>query len=176
VIESEPPTGGETVPGREQRRGERYIGIAAIAVGLIATMLALRLGLHSNLGGLGPGALPLVIGIGLILSGVVVFIQTALHNATDPGESGPSGNAGWSENKSSMMNFALIALLAVALPWIGYLVATTGYVCIATWGRSRRKILTAIAYSVVIVGVTYLLFAKLFAVPVPVGSLFGGVV
>ncbi len=162
---------------RHQRKGERVSSPrkSEIATGVIllclsgATLLGIRgLPLTHKGTGFGPGAFPLLVGIGLGILAVVQVVKSffAVGRGTKS-EGGPAK----SQAKPATILMAIIGYTG-SVNVLGFLVSTILFLFVATWIFGERRYLVRTLYAGSIACLTYLFFSVWLKVTLPVGSLW----
>jgi len=150
------------------------------AVFLIFQALQIRQGAGYSV--VGPGTMPLVAAIGLLVLGGVFAVRTTLMPDTELGVT-----AAAEEQVTHWPTIAvvggLLILYAVALngfrlgsfqvPGLGYIVATTVFLPAAAWALGSRAVVRNVVVGVVIAVVVYFGFTEFLGVRLPGGLLDG---
>jgi putative tricarboxylic transport membrane protein len=140
----------------------RGFGGVVLVFGAVLFYLSLQLPLHT-LNGPGAGFFPVLIAVGLVITGVSVALQPKLIV--------PEGLAPGSTHKVLIVFASLIAF-CLLLPRIGYIPSG---VAVMVAVLKQFDISWALALSVALAGsvATYLLFVSLLGLPLPRGSWLG---
>jgi hypothetical protein len=109
----------------------------------------------------GPWALPTGVAI---FVGASVAYQAARRKPRMEGESSP-------KNRTLAGAFLVFAIYAAVMPYVGFFVATTVVSVLAIRWLGKGWV-SAVISTVVLMGAVYLLFVRLFRVPLPMGVLF----
>jgi putative tricarboxylic transport membrane protein len=152
------------------RRMDFYTGLVTAAVGAAATWNARDLSMFGNHNVPGPGFFPkilagLLIVLGLLLAAIAVREGSEEHEA-DRDEPGAARRM--LRPVGVLIVFGVIAPL-VAI--IGYIPAMVLLVLVILYGIERRRDFRSLLAAVLIPVATYVLFAHLFAIPLPSGPL-----
>jgi len=119
---------------------------------------------------LGPKAFPRLLGIGMLVTAVLLFMEIWRARKTPPEEtSQPSG-----DRRHLMVVGGVVACTAVYLAvftLLGYVIATSIYLVVLTAYFNRGKWTANILTSVLFCIVSYLMFTKLLGVSLPQGVL-----
>jgi hypothetical protein len=142
-----------------------------LAIGTVVILDARQYGIFGwGSAGPQPGLYPFLLGIGVIAGGLVVVGQTVLR--------APRAEAG----EPFIPPGALKPILSVAIPaaltlvltqFIGLYLASGLYLAVYMRWIGRHRWITVAACSILIPLSGYILFDKLFLIPVPEGSLTG---
>ena len=134
-------------------------------------LFALTLGLKdSPLVPIGPGFYPrIVLGLSAVLAAALVLID--LVTKAQPGPL-PKADYG-----AVVLHFAFFGLYVLALPWLGFRVATFAYIAatnaLLDWPRSAKAWLRMAAVALVATAVVYLVFEHYLSVLLPRGRWTG---
>ncbi|NPU85706.1 MAG: tripartite tricarboxylate transporter TctB family protein [Syntrophaceae bacterium] len=112
----------------------------------------------------GPGFLPFWSGLVLALLAVVLLVLSLWDRG--PAEKRPMTLPG----RTGMVVVTALALYCWLLPWLGYLVATTGLMLVL-FGLGHIRIRTVVLGSLLAVFLSYVLFLHVLKVPLPRGIL-----
>lgn len=119
---------------------------------------------------LGPKAFPRLLGIGLLITAALLFLETWRARKTPPQDaSQPSG-----DRRHLIVVGAVVACTAVYLavfPLLGYVIATSIYLVALTAYFNRGKWIANVLTSVLFCIGSYLMFSKLLGVSLPRGVL-----
>ncbi len=118
---------------------------------------------------LGPKAFPRLIGIGLILSAVLLFIETVRAGKEQPQPRPPAANTRHLWVISAVVTWT--ALYFVVFEKLGYLLATTGYLLALMTYFNRGKWLANVLTSVLFCAISYFMFTKALGVTLARGPL-----
>jgi putative tricarboxylic transport membrane protein len=146
-----------------------WAGLAVLAASLF--LFALTLGLKdSPLVPIGPGFYPrLVLGLSTVLATALVVIDLATNAQPKPL---PKADYG-----AVVLHFAVFGLYVIALPSLGFRVATVVYIAatnaLLDWPRNAKGWLRAAAVALVATAVVYLVFEHYLSVLLPRGRWTG---
>jgi hypothetical protein len=112
----------------------------------------------------GPGFLPFWSGLALALLAVVLLVLSLWDRV--PAEERRMGLPG----RTGVAVVAALALYCWLLPWLGYLIATTGLMLVL-FGLGRMRVRTVVLGSLLAVFLSYILFLHVLKVPLPRGIL-----
>ncbi|MDC7785618.1 tripartite tricarboxylate transporter TctB family protein [Rhodoplanes sp. TEM] len=145
-------------------------GVVFLAVGLAVTWLALDLDL-GNLRLVGPGAIPLAVGAGMVGLSVALIVRSLRSPSPAAGDEDPPDP--WGRVRVAAI-VALMALFVFALPVVGFLIASFAlmYVCFAI-GLGRPFSVFALVAAAVTAVAAHVLFVMLLDVRLPAGLLGG---
>ena len=144
--------------------GDRAVGAAMAAVGLVAVALGSQLREGTATGGPGARFLPVLLGLLVAVLGVgIAFRPVVPEGDADAPASGGPGRVAWTLG-------ALVAYVLV-LGRLGFLLATAPFlvVLLLAYGEQRWAVVLAVALGAT--GATYALFAVWLGVPLPRGVL-----
>jgi hypothetical protein len=153
-----------------------YTGLVTAVVGAAATWDARDLSMFGDHNVPGPGFFPkilagLLIVLGLLLAGIAVregSEEPAADDAVEGGRDEPGAARRMLRPAGVLIVFGVIAPL-VAI--IGYIPAMVLLVLVILYGIERRRDFRSLLPAVLIPVATYVLFAHLFAIPLPSGPL-----
>ena len=147
----------------------RIGGGVSVVSGLLGLWASLQLPLgNSRL--IGPGGIPLVLSLALVLLGAALFLRPPKLEETADDEEG-GGLAGLLTVGGVI---AMIAVFALVLSWLGFLLSATGLMYgLYAVGEGRILSLKALGWSVLTSVSAYLLFVTALGVRMPGGTLWG---
>jgi len=122
----------------------------------------------------GASDFPVLIGIGLIICGCILVYNGLRQRAVAQGEANLLSVRGWTEKRHSVINFFVVLLSVLAFI---FLVDTLGFVTISfvillvLFLRLDNGLVPSLLASLLMTGVSKLLFGVLLLVPLPVGPL-----
>lgn len=150
------------------RPGEILFALAALAVAVAAFREAY---LISGFSGLTTGGVvPMAAAATMILSGLFIVVDVLKRRA--------GGRASLVETLKFLFPLrlvilmVLIALYAAAIPWLGFMAASAGFLFLAIASLWRGKIVWTAAITVTAIAAIYGLFRLVFQVVLPSGSIF----
>ena len=151
------------------RKADRICALVILGIGLVAVLDARRYGIFGwGAAGPEPGLYPFLLGMGVIVGSLVILGQTYLR-ARQAAPSEPFIPPG-----------ALKPILSVAIPaaltlflteFIGLYLASGLYLAVYMRWIGKHRWITVAACSILIPLSGYILFDKVFLIPVPEGSL-----
>lgn len=150
-----------------------YTGLVTAAVGAAATWDARDLSMFGAHNVPGPGFFPkilavLLIALGLLLAGVAVREKSEQTGLEADGAQPGSARRRMLRPVGVLIVFGVIAPLVAV---IGYIPAMILLVLVVLYGIERRRDFRSLLAAVLIPVATYVLFAHLFAIPLPSGPL-----
>jgi hypothetical protein len=163
--------------GPQMRRLDFYTGLVTAAVGAAATWdardLAMFYGDHNVPG---PGFFPkilagLLIVLGLLLVGIAVREKPEEPDLDGVGVDGNDSGAGRRRMLRPVGVLIVFGVIAPLVALIGYIPAMVLLVLVILYGIERRRDFRSRLAAVLIPIATYVLFAHLFAIPLPSGPL-----
>lgn len=156
------------------RGAERVLGGVVLLTAVAVAAMASRYTVRFMVDPLGPQALPYLVAGLLGLSGAVLLLRRPAAAGDAPPSSDPAHPTDAVGAKRQFAGIATLAAYAVAIPWLGFLAATT----LATAGLARlfggswpRGLLTGLAFALAL----YALFALGFGLDLPAGRLLESV-
>jgi len=139
------------------------VGVSLLAAGLI-TLLGVRgLPIVHKGTGFGPGALPVVVGIGSSLLGVAQLLVPLLSRRTD---AGPRSENPRAQTKPLMVALATIGYVTL-ISWVGFLISSILFMFVTTRIFGERKYLVCAGYAGAFACLCYLLFSVWLKVVLP---------
>lgn len=162
------PTASDAGDGTSKKNAGDFIaGIVVFAIGAYALFESVRMPFFGDSGIWGaPGLTPGILGALLMMLSVLLIVRargfswSALRLGVD------------AEARRGILAFAIIVAYVIALPIVGYAVATFVMLFVfqalfASQRDWRFIVVWALGLSVVLTGALYLLFAKVFQIPLP---------
>ena len=148
--------------------------VAAFGFAVVAIALTIPDGLYRD--AVGPRRVPIGVGILILLCGSVAAIRRARRMAATRGwraeQDGTEDEPGHPASLvRALVVMALTAAYAASFQPIGYLISTPLYIAAALWAMRERRALKVATIAVVWTAVTYVLFAQVLGVRMPVGPL-----
>jgi putative tricarboxylic transport membrane protein len=146
-----------------------WAGLAVLAASLV--LFALTLGLkESPLVPIGPGFYPrIVLGLTAVLAAALVTFDVLKGEKTRFIEKASYG--------AVLLHFALFGLYVIALPWLGFRVATVAYIAFANasldWPASAKGWARVAAIALIATAVVYFAFERYLSVLLPRGAWTG---
>ena len=143
-------------------RTDHVAGAFFIFVGLLVIALSGDLP-FGNLSFPGAGFLPNILAVLTIVFGLVLLLRAS--------ESKPFATLAWDDAKHAGMVVALTAAATAVFTWLGFLTTDILLIFALLVIIERRRFVPAAAYSVGLVGFTYLLFVYVLKTPLEAGPL-----
>lgn len=162
--------------------GELVCTGCLLAAGLFITVYGLRYPLITSDGVVGPGVMPLITGLTLAVVTALLFARTILaafaatEKEAEPADvslsdfSDEGGSAGKPVTVAGILSMLVLSILLS--PFLGLIpmLALTMFVCVFVF--ERQSFLTALLMALGGGIAGWLIFVKLFEVPVPIGSIW----
>ena len=153
------------------RRTDFYTGLVTAVVGAAALWDARDLTMFGEHNVPGPGFFPkilagLLVVLGLLLAGIALREKAVEPDADDEAASSPARRM--LRPVGVLVVFGVIAPLVAV---IGYIPAMVLLVLVVLYGIERRRDFRSLLAAVLIPVATYVLFAHMFAIPLPSGPL-----
>ena len=125
---------------------------------------------------IGKQGLPYALGGFILLGGVVLTVRRLRTWRDEPGnlvyEEGTEDEPGHPASLvRAMFVVALTAGYAIALAYLGFLLATPIYIVASLWVMDFRSIVPLVVISIAFTLVVFLVFSQVLSVPLPVGPL-----
>jgi putative tricarboxylic transport membrane protein len=157
------------------RRLDFYTGLVTAAVGAAATWDARDLSMFGDHDVPGPGFFPkilagLLIVLGLLLAGIAMR-ETPGQSDDGVEADGEGSGAGRRRMLRPVGVLIVFGVIAPLVAVIGYIPAMVLLVLVVLYGIERRRDFRSLLAAVLIPVATYVLFAHLFAIPLPSGPL-----
>jgi putative tricarboxylic transport membrane protein len=152
------------------RRLDLITGLVTAAVGALAFWEANDLAMFGENHVPGPGFFPKILAgllaiLGLVLAGISLRAPRPADD--EHGEQAPT----WSGRLRAMAVLIAFGVIAPLVAVIGYVPAMVLLVLVVLYGIERRRDFRSLVAAVLIPAATYLLFAHVFAIPLPAGPL-----
>ena len=114
-----------------------------------------------------PAIIPRLVGIGLLIAGVGLVLQSALTGTV-------SGPIDWDRTTAIRIVTTVLLLIAYTtlFPWLGFVVTSAGFVGFFTYFFGARNWLKITLLVVLTPVGVWLFFEKLFRIPLPHGLLY----
>jgi putative tricarboxylic transport membrane protein len=158
------------------KKRDRASSLFWMGFGILFVIGALQQGLIKK-GVPGPGFLPFICGIALILFSLIVLISALATGQNKDGEGSEPEKFFPEKESRRRMVFTLMALVAygVCLPYLGFLVTTFAFMLFTLRLMERQNRTWVILLSLSIAILAYLLFAALdVQLPQGIWGIFGG--
>ena len=121
---------------------------------------------------MGPGDFPTIIAIMLAIFAIWQFVDTFRH-PVEKTETVSNDEAGSLKNPQAgrdiITGFALFTVMLIATPFIGFLLATSVFVCLFLLLIGHYKFYLAVLIALLIPSLLWFIFAYLLTVPLPKG-------
>ncbi len=148
--------------------------VAAFGLAVVLVALTIPDGLYRD--AVGPRAVPIGVGVLILVCGAAVALRRLRALAPTRGwraeEEGTGDEPGHPASLGRALGvMALTAAYAAAFAPLGYLLATPAFVAGALWIMQERRPLRVAAIAIVWTAVTWTLFAQVLHVRIPVGPL-----
>jgi putative tricarboxylic transport membrane protein len=154
------------------RRTDFYTGLVTAAVGAAATWNARNLSMFGEHSVPGPGFFPKILAGLLIVLGLLLAFIAVREKPQEPDADEEAGTGG--RRHAMLRPVAVLVVFGVIAPLvalIGYIPAMVLLVLVVLYGIERRRDFRSLLAAVLIPMATYVLFAHLFAIPLPSGPL-----
>ena len=156
------------------KKGE--IVLSAVCVVFFSAMFyeALELRGLGRFGETGSGFWPLLaLGASILLSLGWLFENIRKYIAgggTPPAKPTPEAVAeAWQRRRKVGLSMACLLLYIIAMPWIGFLLATFFFIPVFALGLNERRPWVVAVSPVLVTGIVILVFAKFITIPLPKG-------
>jgi len=151
------------------RPGELVFVLVLLAFSLIALREAYAI---SGLSGLTTGGvLPMLAAAVMTVSGLVILRDVLRRRAPDQRAS-LSEIAAFLLPARLLAFAALLVLFALAIPWVGFIQASGGFLFLSITFLWRRGVVWSVAVTLVSILAVYVIFRLIFQVVLPTGSLW----
>jgi putative tricarboxylic transport membrane protein len=157
------------------RRSDFFTGLVTAAVGAAATWNAKDLAMFGENNVPGPGFFPkLLAGLLIVLGLILAAIAARERPLPDEGDEAGGGAKSGTTRRAMVRPVAVLIFFGIVAPlvaFIGYIPAMVLLVFVVLYGIERRRDLRTMLAVVLIPLATYVLFAHVFAIPLPSGPL-----
>jgi hypothetical protein len=157
------------------RRMDFYTGLVTAAVGAAASWEAKGLEMFADHNVPGPGFFPKILAVLLIVLGLLLAAVAIREKAPESDDDGDLASDGESSGPRGMVRpVAVLVVFGVIAPLvavIGYIPAMVLLVLVVLYGIERRRDFRSMLVVILIPVATYVLFAHVFAIPLPSGPL-----
>ena len=161
-------------------RTDRIVALSAIALAVLYWIATERISEPIIGDPIGPKAIPRLLTIGLVISGILLLIEAFSKNLFDgaTNRKTPSGrvdtNAKNTQSNTGKMHLvACVVLLTVVyfsvFRWLGYALTTAVYLSVLMIFFNRGKVWTNIATALSFSFISYILFTRIFGAQIPSG-------
>jgi putative tricarboxylic transport membrane protein len=146
------------------KAADMVVGVVTVALAAYVLFESSDLGFYAD-GVPGPGFFPIVLGIALLISGLLLIASRVLNIAVpededrDPEQIAPR----------SLMVWLTLMLSAALIPIIGFVATMVLLVAALLFGFERRRSIGAVVAVLLIPGLAYWLFAGVLGVLLPTG-------
>jgi putative tricarboxylic transport membrane protein len=152
------------------RLGPRLVGLAVCLLGAITLYDATRVGSGVGYSPVGPAVMPLIVGAGLVLVGVLLLARTWVRPDTDM-----LTLAAEAERTTDWMTTVrlggLLLVYALLLGPLGYVIATAALVPAGAWTLGSRRLIRDVAIGIALALIVYFAFTQFLGVRLPTGPL-----
>ncbi|MGE0312908.1 MAG: tripartite tricarboxylate transporter TctB family protein [Lautropia sp.] len=149
--------------------GQVATGVVVTLFGVGVLYAGAGLPIEAGYAGVGPGAMPLVVGIGLTLLGVLLTWQ-AWHSGFDDVDEPAERAAGFDWPGFLWVSAAILAY-GLLVERAGFVLASTLLFAMVARGFGSRRVLRDLLAGLVVAGAVYLLFAAGLNINLPAGVL-----
>jgi hypothetical protein len=152
---------------RKIRPGELTFTFILLILSLIAFYEAYQI---SGFSGLTSGGVLPMLASGVMLVSGIFIVKDALHRRPSARYT-LAETAGFLFSPRLLLFATLLALYAAAIPWLGFIAASSGFLFISIAFLWRRGFFWSISVTVIAIAVIYVIFRLAFKVILPLGSL-----
>ena len=149
--------------------GQVLAGVCVILFGIGMLIAGRELPVEAGYAGVGPGALPLIVGCGLILLGSLLTWQAWRHGFSDVDEAAEHA-AGFDWPGFLWVSGAILAY-GLLVEKAGFVLASTLLFAMVARGFGSRRLLRDLLAGLIVAGLVYLLFAAGLNINLPAGLL-----
>ncbi len=142
---------------------ERFVALVLIVLAVVELFAIWKLPLGAEFT-LGPGAMPLIYAVGLLLFATVLFLRTDRRKADADDTS--------TDFKSGILFFVLLVAFAVCIELAGFLIATAGFSILSLLLVARLEPLKSVLFAAAWSGGLFYVFKYVLQVPLEPGLLF----
>lgn len=166
------PEPGRSAPAvdRGTLLGPRLIAIGLLALGILVLLDALRVGRGTGFRPIGPGFMPTIVAVGLIVLAVALVLRTTFRPDTDLAEHIAAEAAATSWPTVGLVAVALVGYALVLGP-LGYILATTILVPVAARILGSRQTIRDVVVGLGMSAAVWLVFTEFLGVRLPAGLL-----
>lgn len=149
-----------------------WSGVAMATIGLLFVFVLIPYGVVEpkkvKYAALSPSYYPRFVAIALVLLGVAVTVRSVImKQAVVQSDDVAHPHA----FRRILIMFAILAVYAVSIPWLGFIVASTLVLLSTFYLAGERRWLLIIGLAVVLPLALYFFFLKVASVPIPLGIL-----
>jgi hypothetical protein len=141
-------------------RADHVAGAAFVGLGILVIALSSDLPMGS-LSLPGAGFMPKILAGLCILFGLTLFARAT--------ETKPFSELAWDDAKHAVLVVAITSAAIAAFEWLGFVLTMTLLMFALLAIIERRKLLSAVAFSVGVVGITYVTFEYVLKTPLVTG-------
>jgi len=154
-----------------------------VALGVAFAIGGTRYGVFGEGSRIGPGFMPFVAGVLLVVFGVMIGVEAALHRGRVPSHAARNTQEGGVEGEEEaggstvVVAFGLMLVTVLLIPVLGFLLSFGLLILALVTFVEREGWVRGILLSVTAITVTWLAFVVLLEIPLPpgiVGELLGG--
>lgn len=152
---------------------ERFVALLLAIFAIAQLTQALQLPLSEEFT-LGPGAMPLIYGLGLLIFAVLLALTASPKEKSSPERPNEKIDETGRNYPAGILTFSLLILFVVSIYLVGFLGGTVIFSFLHLILVMRMKVLQAAVVSLLWGGGLYFAFAHLLEVQLEPGMLFGG--
>ncbi len=149
--------------------GQVATGVVVVLFGIGVLAAGAGLPVEAGYAGVGPGALPLIVGIGLTVLGVLLTWQAWRHGFDDIDEAAERA-AGFDWPGFLWVSAAILAY-GLLVERAGFVLASTLLFAMVARGFGSRRVVRDLVAGLLVAGAVYLLFAAGLNINLPAGLL-----
>jgi putative tricarboxylic transport membrane protein len=157
-----PPEAGRRSPARPW-----WLGIAAVAFGLVWLYGALSLPQAATYAVVGPGLVPAVIGAGLVLLGVLLLVAVARGERFEPQETEDADVTRLPSRAAFWMTVAAGVVPVLVIRPLGFPVAAALTFALTARAFGSRRVLLDLGVGLVLGAACWILFSRLLGLSLP---------
>jgi putative tricarboxylic transport membrane protein len=151
-------------------RGPRLVAVALIALGGLVLVESTRIGGGTGFTPVGPAVMPLVVGGGLLVLGVLLLARTTIWPDVDLRERVEAEDR-FTDWPTTGLLVGLLVAYAIVLNVLGYIVATAAFVPAGARILGSRDVRRDVILGVALALVVYIGFTRFLGVRLPAGLL-----
>jgi putative tricarboxylic transport membrane protein len=155
---------------RRGRLGPRLVGLAVCLLGAVTLYDATRVGSGVGYSPVGPAVMPLIVGVGLVVVGLILLARTWIRPDTDLLERAEEAER-TTDWVTTLRLGGLLLVYALVLAPLGYVLATAALVPAGAWTLGSRRVIRDVIVGVALAIVVYLGFTQFLGVRLPPGLL-----
>ena len=157
---------------RRGRLGPRLVGLAVCLLGAVTLYDAARVGSGVGYSPVGPAVMPVIVGAGLVVLGLLLLARTWIREDADLLERAAEAER-TTDWRTTLQLAGLLVLYAVALGplALGYVIPTAALVPAGAWTLGSRRVVRDVVVGVALALVVYIGFTQFLGVRLPAGPL-----